>query len=304
MPIFVYNNFAVDMGMTDRSPLPTMPPRNSSNDTGYPELCYDFLDIFKFPVFEVLVTFQIVLPVFYSFFVPCVSVFILECSCQHQSDVSLTNFRRKLSTVLIGSWVHWYLHWEMWTWFWCILAGYFSFWCAMPPRYYEYCVGLGTTSIMVCLISNLLSDYRLNLPEGKAKSIFNLGCFCFSTWLLRILYPCVFNIGVHDADFDFFGEFSEDISPPPTPPPPSYNEAIESQPPPPSYAETLSRIRAQLPKLQRSISLQAQKLGRDFSVRRKTRTQQHQSSANVRSRQGYEGCKKPTSQSVHVTSVV
>lgn len=45
--------------MTDRAPLPTMPPRNSSNDTGYPELCYDLLDMFKFPAFEVLVTFQV-----------------------------------------------------------------------------------------------------------------------------------------------------------------------------------------------------------------------------------------------------
>eukprot|EP00095_Tigriopus_kingsejongensis_P010409 maker-scaffold203_size261420-snap-gene-0.15 protein:Tk10409 transcript:maker-scaffold203_size261420-snap-gene-0.15-mRNA-1 annotation:"hypothetical protein NECAME_08315" len=244
---------------------------------------------------------NIVLPVFYSFFVPCVSVFILECSCQHQSADYLSNFRRKLSTILIGSWVHWYLHWEAWTWFWCILAGYFSFCCAMPPRYYEYCVGLGTTSIMVCLISNLLSDYRLNLPEGKLKTIFNLSSFLFATWILRIVYPCVFEIGVHDTDFDFFGEYSEDISPPSTPPPPTYNEAIDSQPPPPSYSETLNRIRAQLPKLQRSISLQAQRLGRDISVRRKSRNQNPLVSG---ARTNYEGCKKPTSQSVHVTSNV
>ena len=62
IPVLSYNNFALDMGMASRSPMPTMPPRNGSmNGTGdFPELCYELLDQFQFPVFEVLVTFQVI----------------------------------------------------------------------------------------------------------------------------------------------------------------------------------------------------------------------------------------------------
>ena len=57
-----------------------------------------------------------------------------------------------------------------------------------------------------------------------------------------------------------------------SPPPPNYNEAVETSDhvteDPPTYNETISRIRKQLPKLSRSISVSAQKVGRQMSVKR------------------------------------
>ena len=54
-------------------------------------------------------------------------------------------------------------------------------------------------------------------------------------------------------------------------PPPTYTEALDqdegTSEEPPTYNETLSRIRQQLPKLSRSISESAQKLGRQMSVK-------------------------------------
>jgi hypothetical protein len=47
-----------------------------------------------------------------------------------------------------------------------------------------------------------------------------------------------------------------------------YTDTVQNQPPPPSYQEAIGRIRKQLPKLSRSISLTAQKLGRAMSVNR------------------------------------
>ena len=97
-------------------------------------------------------------------------------------------------------------------------------------------------------------------------------------------------------------------TPPATPPPPSYNEVIEHQPPPPSYAETLSRIRSQVPKFQRSISLQAQKVGREFSVKRKSRRGENSglgtTSGAERSSAGSGSAskKKHASQSLHYPS--
>lgn len=68
------------------------------------------------------------------------------------------------------SWcLHRYMHWEIWALFWCSLALYFCTFCAMPPRFYEYSIGLGATSILVCYISNLLSDFRAKLKIGKCE---------------------------------------------------------------------------------------------------------------------------------------
>ena len=56
-----------------------------------------------------------------------------------------------------------------------------------------------------------------------------------------------------------------------TSPPPPYNEALDNvNEEPPTYTETITRIRKQLPKLSRSISVSAQKLGRQMSVKRPT----------------------------------
>ena len=52
-----------------------------------------------------------------------------------------------------------------------------------------------------------------------------------------------------------------------TSPPPPYNEALDNvNEEPPTYTETITRIRKQLPKLSRSISVSAQKLGRQMSI--------------------------------------
>ena len=44
-----------------RAPMPTMPPRteNGTNVGDFPDLCYDMLEWFEFPAFEILVTFQV-----------------------------------------------------------------------------------------------------------------------------------------------------------------------------------------------------------------------------------------------------
>ena len=44
----------------------------------------------------------------------------------------------------------------------------------------------------------------------------------------------------------------------------------QAEEPAPGYAETLTRIRARLPILQRSLSLSAQRWGRGMSVKRKS----------------------------------
>lgn len=79
-----YNNFALDVtsesvstdpgavestgALSDlalpggrRAPMPTMPPRteNGTNVGEFPDLCYDMLEWFEFPAFEILVTFQV-----------------------------------------------------------------------------------------------------------------------------------------------------------------------------------------------------------------------------------------------------
>jgi hypothetical protein len=39
--------------------------------------------------------------------------------------------------------------------------------CPLEARYYEFTVGMSVVSLTVCYISNLLSDFRRNLPQGK-----------------------------------------------------------------------------------------------------------------------------------------
>ena len=68
-----------------------------------------------------------------------------------------------------------------------------------------------------------------------------------------------------------------------TSPPPPYNEALDNvNEEPPTYTETITRIRKQLPKLSRSISVSAQKLGRQMSVKQPTAVadDSHENSGN------------------------
>ena len=57
--------------------------------------------------------------------------------------------------------------------------------------------------------------------------------------------------------------------------PPNYDDALTIEDPdvieeqPPGYNETITKIREQLPKLSRSISVSAQKLGRQMSTKHK-----------------------------------
>lgn len=94
-------------------------------------------------------------------------------------------------------------------------------------------IGMIMVSVMVCYISNFVSDYRMNLPAGKltrllylwnmpetkawrglhkrycffvpmqynsslvsgwTRMIFNFSCVILASWTLRIFYPCVLDI--------------------------------------------------------------------------------------------------------------
>ena len=57
----------------------------------------------------ILFFFQIVLPVIYSFAVPCMLVFFIECIYRKYEEHQMVQIRKKVSSVLIGSWVHWYV---------------------------------------------------------------------------------------------------------------------------------------------------------------------------------------------------
>ena len=63
--------------------------------------------------------------------------------------------------------LHRYCHWEMWSMFWIALATTYLTECPVNARYYEFTVGMSVVSITICSISNVLSDYRLNLPYGE-----------------------------------------------------------------------------------------------------------------------------------------
>ena len=144
-------------------------------------------------------------------------------------------------------------------------------------------------------MSNVLSDYRNNLEPGTLKSKYikafltwfdyypgrlrqalNLAAVLHCSWILRILYPLVWNIQqqppIEENDNPESGNLEMEG-------PPEYQEAVEEaedpdmiEEQPPTYNETISRIRQQLPKLSRSISISGQKAGRQLSVKRQKST--------------------------------
>ena len=59
----------------------------------------------------------------------------------------------------------------MWAMFWIGLAATYLAECPLNARYYEFTAGMSVVSVTICSISNLLSDYRLNLPYGKYTSL-------------------------------------------------------------------------------------------------------------------------------------
>ena len=95
---------------------------------------------------------------------------------------------------------------------------------------------------------------------GWYKHIFNISCLFLSSWILRIIYPSLFNL-VYESDNQIENPLARV-------PPPSYSNAIEmprvadteESAPPPTYDDTLSSIRGQLPKFSRSFSQNVQKL--------------------------------------------
>lgn len=48
-----------------------------------------------------------------------------------------------------------------------VLAIIYLIECPLNVRYYEFTVGMTIVSLTVSYLSNLLSDYRLNLPKGN-----------------------------------------------------------------------------------------------------------------------------------------
>ena len=105
-----------------------------------------------------------------------------------------------------------YFHWEICSWMWTSLAIIYLSNCPLNARYYEFTVGMSLVSITVSSMSNILSDYRINLPPGKQiklipkwvyeisnflgrlRTVFNMSAILHCSWILRILYPLVWNI--------------------------------------------------------------------------------------------------------------
>ena len=71
-----------------------------------------------------------------------------------------------------------YCHWEMWAMFWIGLAATYLAECPLNARYYEFTAGMSVVSVTICSISNLLSDYRLNLPYGKYTFLMRFPITC------------------------------------------------------------------------------------------------------------------------------
>jgi len=251
------------------------------NTSGLSNSCREFLEAFKFPTFEILVVMQVVLPVFYSFIVPCMVGFFVEIWYHNSDNESSEKTRKKTSSILIETWAHWYFHWEICSWVWIVLAVTYLSSCPLNSRYYEFTVGMSIVSVTVSSMSNLLSDYRINLPrDGWPRRIFNISTFTMTSWTLRIIYPCIFDLyNLESATGNQDIEMASVV----TSPPPPYNEALDNvNEEPPTYTETITRIRKQLPKLSRSISVSAQKLGRQMSVKQPTAVadDSHENSGN------------------------
>ena len=111
---------------------------------------------------------------------------------------------------------------------------------------------------------------------GRLRQALNLAAVLHCSWILRILYPLVWNIQqqppIEENDNPESGNLEMEG-------PPEYQEAVEEaedpdmiEEQPPTYNETISRIRQQLPKLSRSISISGQKAGRQLSVKRQKST--------------------------------
>ena len=122
----------------------------------------------------------------------------------------------------------------------------------------------------VCIASHafLLFDW---ITLGRLRHAFNVAAVLHCSWILRILYPLVWNIQqlppIEDQENDNPESGLEMEGPP------EYQDAVEAEDPdrieeqPPTYNETIASIRKQLPKLSRSISVSAQRVGRQLSVR-------------------------------------
>ncbi|CAB4069053.1 unnamed protein product [Lepeophtheirus salmonis] len=151
-------------------------------------------------------------------------------------------------------WFHWYMHWELWSWFWVSTGFYYILYCDLPPRFYEYSLGIGTA--------------KMQFHTVGCGIYLTFSAYVFVSWPLRIIYPCIFGINtgsliseMSEIEEESYGEVACEEERPP----PNYMEVRNQDPPPPSYQETLARIRRQLPKLSRSISLSAQRIGRSMS---------------------------------------
>ena len=125
----------------------------------------------------------------------------------------------------------------------------------------------------VCIASHafLLFDW---ITLGRLRHAFNVAAVLHCSWILRILYPLVWNIQqlppIEDQENDNPESGLEMEGPP------EYQDAVEAEDPdrieeqPPTYNETIASIRKQLPKLSRSISVSAQRVGRQLSVKQKS----------------------------------
>ena len=100
--------------------------------------------------------------------IPCLGGFCVEMCYSSNTEDNLQKMRRKTSSLLIETWAHWYFHWEICTWIWMVLAMTYLVNCPLNARYYEFTVGMSVVSLTVSCLSNLLSDYRLNLPKGTS----------------------------------------------------------------------------------------------------------------------------------------
>ena len=65
-----------------------------------------------------------------------------------------------------------YFHWEMCSWMWSTLTIIYLSNCPLNARYYEFTVGMSLVSVTVSSMSNVLSDYRINLEPGITNTVF------------------------------------------------------------------------------------------------------------------------------------
>ena len=130
---------------------------------------------------------------------------------------------------------------------------------------------------------NLLSKQSMIYFDylGRLRQALNLAAVLHCSWILRILYPLVWNIQqpLPIEENDNLESGNLEMEGPPSLGPPEYQQAVEEaedpdviEEQPPTYNETITRIRQQLPKLSRSISISGQKAGRQLSIKRQKST--------------------------------